>query len=170
VSVNVSAHELTRSDLAATVRRALAASGLPPSLLEIEVTESTLLLDVAATRRELGRLKQLGVKLVVDDFGTGYSSLPGLRRLAVDRLKLDRSIVQTLASEDDGGAFVTAVVGIAGAIDAEVIAEGVETREQAARMRAFGCDQAQGYAFARPVPADEFTELLESELGRFATV
>jgi diguanylate cyclase (GGDEF)-like protein/PAS domain S-box-containing protein len=170
VSVNVSAHELTRSDLAATVRRALEETGLPPSLLEIEVTESTLLLDVGATRRELGRLKQLGVKLVVDDFGTGYSSLPGLRRLAVDRLKLDRSIVQTVASEDDGGAFVTAVVGIAGAIDAVVIAEGVETREQADRMRDFGCDQAQGYAFARPVPADEFTELLEREFGRFAAV
>jgi EAL domain-containing protein (putative c-di-GMP-specific phosphodiesterase class I) len=160
MSVNISAHQLTRTDLAASVQRILAVTGLEPRLLVLEVTESTLLEDLAVSRRELLRLKALGVRLVVDDFGTGYSSLPALRSLMVDGLKLDRSFVQALSSGGDDGSMVGAVLSMAGALEAEVTAEGVETWAQVTRLRRSGCDYAQGYLFAHPSSAGEVTALI----------
>jgi diguanylate cyclase (GGDEF)-like protein/PAS domain S-box-containing protein len=167
VSVNISPVQLTRGDLAAAVARTLRQTGLPAELLELEVTESTLLEDVEASQPQLRRLKALGVRLVVDDFGTGYSSLSALRNLMIDGLKLDRSFVVALAAGDeDEGSMMDAVLSMAEALDAEVTAEGVETWAQANRLRMHGCDYVQGYLFARPGPASEVTELLADGLER----
>jgi diguanylate cyclase (GGDEF)-like protein/PAS domain S-box-containing protein len=165
VSVNVSAAQLKRPGLARAVGRILGDSGLEPGLLELEVTESVLLEAEAVSRAELRELKDLGVKLIVDNFGTGYSSLATLRDLMIDGLKLDRSFVQALErdGEDADGALVGAVLNLAGALDAEVTAEGVETQAQASRLRLAGCDYAQGYLFARPAPAGELTALIAGE-------
>jgi len=169
VSVNISAYQLTRADLAGAVQRILRLTGLQPHLLILEVTEGALLEDMGAARRELARLKRLGVRLVLDDFGTGYSSLSALRELMIDGLKLDRSFVEALAeedvadetaAEDDGGALVGAVLSLATALDAEVTAEGVETWSQVTRLRRHGCDYAQGFLFARPGPASDLTPML----------
>jgi EAL domain-containing protein (putative c-di-GMP-specific phosphodiesterase class I) len=168
VSVNVSAFQLARSDLADSVGRALDRSGLDPHLLELEVTESTLLADEGAAMRQLHRLKALGVRLVVDNFGTGYSSLPALRDLMIDGLKLDRSFVSELERDADDGALIDAVLSLAAALDAEVTAEGVETWAQVSRLRMHGCDFAQGYLFARPAPAGVMTERLAREFQRAA--
>jgi diguanylate cyclase (GGDEF)-like protein/PAS domain S-box-containing protein len=160
VSVNVSAHQLTRSDLPATVARVLKDTGLEPRMLMLEVTEGTLLQDAAEPA--LRRLKALGVRIVVDDFGTGYSSVAALRGLGVDGLKLDRSFVHALGREGEDGSVVGAILGVAGALDADVMAEGVETWAQATRLRMHGCALAQGYLFARPCPATELSALLAS--------
>lgn len=163
VSVNVSAHQLATSGLPRSVERALGRSQLGSELLMLEVTEAALLQDMSSARRELAQLKDLGVRLIVDDFGAGYSSLPALRELMVDGLKLDRSFVQALVAEDgvdDDGAMVGAVLSMAGALDAHVIAEGVETWAQVSRLRDHGCDYAQGYLFAPPRPAVDLTPML----------
>jgi len=160
VSVNLSNHQLTHRNLVGAVQRILESTGLEPNLLVLEVTESSLLEDMATSRQELMRLKELGVQLVVDDFGTGYSSLSVLRNLMVDGLKLDQSFVQALGTDSSDGSMVDAVLSMAGALDAQVTAEGVETWAQASRLRSHGCDYAQGYLFARPAPASELTPLL----------
>jgi EAL domain-containing protein (putative c-di-GMP-specific phosphodiesterase class I) len=165
VSVNVSGYQLTRGGVAGGVARALAASGLEPALLELELTEAALLEDLIAGGRELARLKQLGVRLVIDDFGTGYSSLSALRRLSVDGLKLDRSFVDALGSDEDSDSMVAAVVSMAAALGAKVTAEGVETRDQAECLCRHGCDHAQGLLFGRPVSAEELTAMLLSGAG-----
>ncbi len=160
VSVNVAASQLQRPGLAAFVKGVLRETGLDPWLLELEVTESALREDEPSIWRELRELKALGARLIVDDFGAGYSSLSALRGLGIDGLKLDRSFVQGLEDDGDRGAMVKAVLTLAGAIDADVTAEGVETNAQASRLRMQGCDFAQGYLFARPAPAADLTALL----------
>ncbi len=160
VSVNVSASQLQRPGLAAFVKRVLDETGLDPWLLELEVTESALREDQPSIWRELRELKARGTRLIVDDFGAGYSSLSALRDLGIDGVKLDRSFVQGLERGGDQGAMVKAVLTLAGAIDADVTAEGVETGAQVKRLRTHGCDFAQGYLFARPAPAAELTALI----------
>jgi EAL domain-containing protein (putative c-di-GMP-specific phosphodiesterase class I) len=158
VSVNVSDAQLQHAGLAGSVSRVLARTGLEQGLLALEISESALLLEDEAARRELLACKALGVGLIVDDYGIGYSSLARLRELMVDGLKLDRSFLSGL--EPSADALLGAVIGLADAIDASVTAAGVETDEQARSLRAHGCDYAQGYLFARPAPADELTELI----------
>jgi diguanylate cyclase (GGDEF)-like protein/PAS domain S-box-containing protein len=163
VSVNISAHQLTRTDLTEAVARSLQESGLPAGLLQLEVTESTLLEDMDSARQELMRLKELGVRLVVDDFGTGYSSLSVLRDLMIDGLKLDPSFVEALGqpgSGTDGAAMFDALLGMGDALAADVTAEGVETWAQAHNLRRHGCSYAQGYLFGRPGPPDDVTALI----------
>jgi diguanylate cyclase (GGDEF)-like protein/PAS domain S-box-containing protein len=162
VSVNISAYELTRSDLASVVSQALRTTGLEPHRLVLEAKEIALLEDEMIARRELGRLKALGVRLVIDDFGTGYSSLPALRNLAVDGLKLDRSFIQALdegAGEGDGAMF-GAVLSIATALEADVTAEGIETWDQVDLLKRHGFKYAQGYLFGQPMPAEQITTLI----------
>ncbi len=164
VSVNVSAHQLSSASLPGVVGRALEQAQLASELLMLEVTEAALLQDMNSARRELAQLKELGARLIVDDFGAGYSSLPALRELMIDGLKLDRSFVKALAAEGtvaaDDGAMVGAVLSMASALDAQVIAEGVETWDQVSRLQDHGCDFGQGYLFARPRPAGELTPML----------
>ena len=152
VSVNLSARQLSRPDLVDAVDAALRDSGLDPDRLWLEITESVLMEDADATVVALERLRELGVHLSVDDFGTGYSSLAYLRRFPVDALKVDRSFVAGLGKDPEDSAIVEAVVSMAHSLRLSVVAEGVETEEQLARLRDLGCELAQGFYFAAPVP------------------
>ncbi|MFC3607505.1 putative bifunctional diguanylate cyclase/phosphodiesterase [Stutzerimonas tarimensis] len=153
VAVNISALQLQDSALAKTVRAALDQAGLAPSALELELTESGLIQDSEQVRATVDQLKGLGVGLAIDDFGTGYSCLAYLRRLAVDVVKIDQSFVRDLNSSADGSAIVTAIIQMARSLGLEVLAEGVEDEETAEALRQLGCCQAQGYLYARPMPA-----------------
>jgi len=152
VAVNVAAIQLHQGALEQTVMSALARTGLPASALELELTESSLIENTDQVVVTLARLKALGVTLAIDDFGTGYSCLAYLRRLAVDTLKIDRSFVCDLPTED-GHAIVAAIIHMAESLGLSTLAEGVEDEDAAAELRRLGCHQAQGFLFARPVRA-----------------
>ena len=151
MSVNLSALQFRRAGLIETVAGALARSGLPPHLLELELTESILLQDVENTLDTVRQLKALGVRLAIDDFGTGYSSLSYLKRFAVDRLKIDQSFVRDIGTDPDDAAIVSAIIQLAGSLRLGIIAEGVETAEQLAFLHAAGCREVQGYLFSEPL-------------------
>ena len=153
LSVNLATRQLMAPDLPDEVESALAAAGLDPSLLCLEITESVLLEDATASARALHRLKAIGVQVGVDDFGTGFSSLTYLKRFPVDMLKIDRSFVEGLGHDREDRAIVASVVDLAHAFGLTTIAEGVETVEQLAELRRIGCEQGQGYLWSRPLPA-----------------
>ena len=155
VSVNLSARQLLDPGLLPLVEDALQHSGVDPSTISLEITESVLMGDVAASGSVLAELRALGVRLLVDDFGTGYSSLTYLQRFPVDGVKVDRSFVSGLGCEADAAAIVRAVVGLAHGLGIVAVAEGVETSEQAAHLVDLECDIGQGYHFGRPGAADE---------------
>ncbi len=164
VAVNISAAQLSGHGIAETVLGALAATGLEPGRLELEVTESIFIGDDVSTLAALERLRGIGVRLVLDDFGKGYSSFGYLSRAQFSKIKIDRSFVAGAAEgERDCSAIVRAILALARGLDVETTAEGVETEREAAVMRALGCDQLQGYLFGRPVPA----EALDGEAGSF---
>jgi diguanylate cyclase (GGDEF)-like protein len=152
VAVNLSVHQLRQEDLVPRVERLLQQYALEAELLSFEITESVAMDDAEATRSAFESLGRLGVKLAIDDFGTGYSSLSYLRRLRASQLKIDRSFVQDLDASADARAIVEAVVRLAHALGLNVVAEGVETVAQRDVLRALGCDELQGYLFARPMP------------------
>jgi diguanylate cyclase (GGDEF)-like protein/PAS domain S-box-containing protein len=160
MAVNLSALQFKRGNLLDTVASALKLSGLPAQYLELELTESILLQDVEVAISTLHSLKEMGVKLSIDDFGTGYSSLSYLKRLAVDKLKIDQSFVRDLGEGMDSAAIVKAIIQLGHTLQLTVIAEGVETDAQLAFLRDNGCDEAQGYLYSRPVPEGEFVKLL----------
>jgi diguanylate cyclase (GGDEF)-like protein/PAS domain S-box-containing protein len=166
IAINISARELRESDFVATVRAVLAETGLEPSYLELELTESFLLQDAAATAAVLQALKDLGVTLALDDFGTGYSSLSHLQRFPIDTLKIDQSFVRDLTTHADAAGIVSAVIGMGNSLHMRVVAEGVETREQLVFLREHGCPEAQGYYFSRPVVASQLTRLLGETFAR----
>jgi diguanylate cyclase (GGDEF)-like protein len=159
LNVNLSATQLGNPDLIEEVREVLARTGLPPHLLVLELTETVALVDLDESARVLGELKTLGVRIALDDFGTGFSSLSHLGALPVDVVKIDRSFVQAM-QETDGASVAEAVLQIARTFNLAPVAEGVEDALQAARLRELECAQAQGYHFARPMPAGEVSELL----------
>ncbi len=165
VAVNLSAVQFRRGNVEQTIQQALAESGLSPARLELELTESILIQNVESVLTTVQRLKQLGVKLAIDDFGTGYSSLSYLKRFDIDKLKIDRSFIRDLASDPDDAAIVHAIIRMAHSLNLLAIAEGVETPELLQQLRMFGCDEAQGYHFARPMPADEFAVYLATRPG-----
>ncbi|MDC8786562.1 putative bifunctional diguanylate cyclase/phosphodiesterase [Roseateles koreensis] len=155
VAVNVSARQLRQPGFVQLVDATLAASGCPPHALELEVTESLLLEDAEGAIELLGALSQRGVRVAIDDFGTGYSSLSYLRRMPIQTLKIDRSFVSELGSDANVAAIARTVIVLARSLNLDVLAEGVETAEQAAWLRREGCDWAQGWHFGRPMaPAD----------------
>ncbi len=160
VAVNLSGAQFARGEVEAVVQRALRDSGLPPDGLELELTESILLSNTEQVLAVVQRLKGLGVRLSVDDFGTGYSSLAYLKRFAVDKLKIDRSFVADLLTDADDGAIVRAIVQMAQGLELGTIAEGVESEAVARRLADLGCREAQGYWFARPLPAGELAAFL----------
>jgi len=153
VNVNLSAIQLMDPRVVDVVRSVLAETGLAPSLLCLEITESALMAEPGACRERLLRLKEIGVRIAVDDFGTGYSSLAYLRQLPVDFLKVDRSFVQEL--REGHPEVTTAVVGLAHSLGLEAIAEGVEHADQAAQLQALGCRMGQGWLYARPMTSDQ---------------
>jgi len=156
IAVNLSAVQFQRSDVTRVVSDALQTSGLPPELLELELTESMLMQHVDGVLPTLHSLKQLGVTLSIDDFGTGYSSLSYLKRFDIDKLKIDQSFVRDLATDPDDAAIVRAVIQMAHSLGLQTVAEGVETAAALQILKEFACDEAQGYYLARPMPADEF--------------
>ncbi len=160
VCVNLSAREFGDPGLVAAVAGALRDADLDPAGLELEITEGVLMGDAPGTLATLWQLRDLGVGLAVDDFGTGYSSLTYLKRFPVDTLKIDQAFVAGLGADTDDTAIVGAVVGLARALGLAVVAEGVETTDQAAGLRRLGCTLAQGYHFARPLPAADLAALL----------
>ena len=154
VAINLSVHQLRESGLADRIEQALRFHGLDASQLLCEITESVAMEDIKATQRTFDGLARIGVFLSIDDFGTGYSSLNYLRQLPAKQLKIDRSFVNDLEHSEDARAVVAAVVGLAHALDLRVVAEGVETEGQSDILLAMGCDELQGFFFARPMPAD----------------
>jgi len=162
VGINVSAVQFRSAGFVGAVTRALRAEEIDPSRLELELTESELIDDREVAISVLGSLKKLGVKISVDDFGTGYSSLNYLSRLPVDCLKIDRSFVVRVEQGGRDAAIVQAIISLAHSLGLRVLAEGVETKEQLRFLRAHGCDEAQGYLFARPCATDAASSLIAS--------
>jgi diguanylate cyclase (GGDEF)-like protein/PAS domain S-box-containing protein len=155
ISVNLSPRQFRQADLVERIRAILAETGQPARLLELEITESTLLSDMESALVTLRELDAMGVRLAIDDFGTGYSSLNHLKRLPVHKLKIDQSFVRDLGTDSDDAAIVTAILSMGHAMDLAVLAEGVETGAQLAALGELGCRQYQGYLFSRPLPPDE---------------
>jgi diguanylate cyclase (GGDEF)-like protein/PAS domain S-box-containing protein len=160
VAVNLCARELVDERLVAVVADALTAADMPPEALELEITETVMMRDVAATARILEQLKAVGVRVALDDFGMGYSSLSQLGALPIQTLKIDRSFVNGMASKPSDAAIVTAVIGLGHELGMKVLAEGIETKEQHAALRRLGCDELQGFYFGRPSPAAEAEALI----------
>jgi diguanylate cyclase (GGDEF)-like protein/PAS domain S-box-containing protein len=160
VAVNLSPVQFTSKNLVPTVISALAASGLSPDRLELEITESVLLQDSEVTLAVLHQLRGLGVRISMDDFGTGYSSLSYLRKFPFDKIKIDRSFIRDMMDHDQSLAIVRAVTAMGASLQIVTCAEGVETREQLDRLRAEGCTEVQGYYFSPPRPAAEVGSLL----------
>jgi EAL domain-containing protein (putative c-di-GMP-specific phosphodiesterase class I) len=158
VAVNVSPVELADASLSARILSVLGDTGLPPSALCLEVTETTLMKDPPAAVRLLTELTELGVLVAIDDFGTGYSSLAYLRQLPAHTLKIDRAFVRGLPHQAGDSAVVTAIVGLATALGLRTVAEGVETQGQVDLLRDLGCHEAQGYYFSRPVTAEALAQ------------
>ncbi|MDC8756887.1 EAL domain-containing protein [Janthinobacterium fluminis] len=166
VSVNVSGHQFGEGGLDRDVLRALNDNGVPADLLELELTESTLMANTEHTIATLRHVKRHGVQISIDDFGTGYSSLAYLRRFPIDKLKIDIAFVRDITSNPDDAAIALAIISMAHSLKLGVIAEGVETAEQLSCLRRQGCDQVQGYYFSAPLPADQFEQFLRKEAAR----
>ncbi|MCA1246364.1 EAL domain-containing protein [Massilia sp. MS-15] len=160
VSVNVSARQFEDKRLLERVAGALRDSGLAPAALELEVTESAIMRDLARSVETMRELEAMGVSLSIDDFGTGYSSLSALKSFPISRLKIDKSFVRDLAHNPDDQAIAMAVISLGHKLDLRVIAEGVETEQQRDFLRANDCDEMQGYLFSRPVPPGQIAALL----------
>jgi diguanylate cyclase (GGDEF)-like protein/PAS domain S-box-containing protein len=160
VAINLSARQFREKNLGEVVERILRAHGVDPRLLEIEITESSLMVNTDEAVRTLGHLKSLGLRLSVDDFGTGYSSLAYLKRFPLDTLKIDRSFVNDVTTSVDDANITRAIIGMSRNLGLKVVAEGVETEAQLAFLLAAGCGEMQGYYFSRPLPAAETVQWL----------
>jgi EAL domain-containing protein (putative c-di-GMP-specific phosphodiesterase class I) len=165
MAVNLSSIQFKRGNLLETIAAALKNTGLPAHMLELELTESILLENVDSVMNNIQNLKNMGVKLSIDDFGTGYSSLSYLKRLAIDKLKIDQSFIADLATNSDDKAIVDTIIQLGHSLQLTVIAEGVENTAQLALLKEYGCNEAQGYYFSRPVPAIEAETLLSKKLS-----
>jgi EAL domain-containing protein (putative c-di-GMP-specific phosphodiesterase class I) len=155
MSVNISARQLRNTDLVQTVAEALSEAGVPPPLLELEITESAVMENPEEAIKVLQALKRMGVTLAIDDFGTGYSSLAYLKLFPIDQLKIDRSFVRDIERDPDDAAIAISTIALAHSLGLKVVAEGVETRAQLEMLQQNGCDEVQGYLFSRPLPANE---------------
>jgi len=154
MNVNLSARQFSRAELIDEVRGALAQSGLDPHSLKLELTESAMMRDPAASLEIMKTFRAMDIHLVVDDFGTGYSSLSYLKRFPVDTLKVDKSFVDGLGKDPESTAIVTAILSLARSLGMKVIAEGIETQEQMTYLQGLNCDQGQGYHFSRPLSVE----------------
>ena len=162
VTVNLSARQFTDENLLGDIASALSETGLAPQFLELEITEGMMIRNPERTRRVLCAIKQLGVRLAIDDFGTGYSSLGQLKNFPIDTLKVDRSFVREIPYDTADSAITKATIAMGKALGLTVVAEGVETPGQMQFLRAYGCDEIQGFYFSKPIVADQFAELLHT--------
>jgi diguanylate cyclase (GGDEF)-like protein len=169
VAVNASPAQIVRSSFAKLVEDTLAATGVDPSRLEIEVTESLFIFDEQAALATLRRLKEIGVSVAIDDFGTGYSSLSTLRSFPFDRIKIDRSFIFDMIANGDAAAIVTSILGLGRALGRPVVAEGVETEEQLELLRSQGCNHVQGYLIGKPLPIESYASLISAKGKRRAS-
>jgi len=160
IAANLSAQQFTQVGLSTIVTDILSATGLEAKFLELELTESVAMQHVETSLETLNTLKQIGINMAIDDFGTGYSSLSYLKQFPIDRLKIDRSFIADIASDPNDAAIVVAIISMANCMGLKVIAEGVETEEQLRFLKMHGCNAAQGFLLGRPVPADQFEQLL----------
>lgn len=160
IAVNLTARQFADERLLEDVSAALQTTGMDPHLLEFEISESVLIGDVDATLRILTALKRLGTRIAIDDFGIGYSSLTMLQRFPLDTIKIDRSFIRTIAADPDNWGLADAVITMGKNLSLTVVAQGVETGEQAEFLRAHACDELQGFYFSRPLPPEEFAQLL----------
>lgn len=163
ISINISFKQLAEAGLAEDVERILAETGLDPKTLKLEMTESSIMENARMAIATLQRFKELNIGLEIDDFGTGYSSLSHLRQLPFDTLKIDHSFVKELGSADDTSEIIHTIFQLAKSLGMEVVAEGVETKDQLTRLTAMGCSSAQGYYFSRPVDAEKAQQLIQEK-------
>ena len=170
MAVNVSAMEFRAENFLENLFAVLAETGLDPKSLELELTESVLMKHAASAAAILQTLRESGIRVTIDDFGTGYSSLSYLRKFPVDALKIDQSFIRQISSAGNDTVIVKAVIGMGRSLKLRVIAEGVEKLEELAFLRAYRCDEAQGYYFSRPVPPQQFAMLLRSGIPETAVV
>ena len=164
IAVNLSAAQFKQPNFKDDINWILNEIGLPAELLELEITESLLMDDVAAATATMQSLKEMGIHLALDDFGTGYSSLSYLKRFPLDSLKIDRAFVKDISTDDDDRAVIITIITLAHSLKMQVVAEGVETADQVAFLQGKGCDTFQGYYFSKPLPAKEFEEFLRQRL------
>jgi len=162
MSVNLSMRQLNDEGLAREIETVLRETGMDPSLLELEITESMIMHNAERAVKILSTIKALGVRLAIDDFGTGYSSLAHLKRFPIDTLKVDRSFIREIPSDAEDRAIAEAIIAMGKTLSLTVVAEGVETPEQQAFLSERACDEMQGYYFSTPVPPDQFATLLGS--------
>ncbi len=160
LAVNLSAYQFHQQNLPALVEQLLGDYPLSPKLLELEITESSAMLDIDHTVHVLQQLKALGVGLALDDFGTGFSSLSYLKDFPIDTLKIDQSFIQPLEQDPGSAAIVQGIISLGHSMHLKILAEGIETQGQLALLRRFGCDEGQGYLFGKPMPAASFERLL----------
>ena len=170
ISVNVSPHQMLDGHLCEYVKNALTVSGLPASVLVLEITERTLMVNSRMIRQQLDELKQLGVRLAIDDFGTGYSALAYLRHFPIDIVKIDQSFVSSLDEDEQAVALVRSIISVADALGLDTVAEGVETLTQLETLRRLGCQVAQGYHFSRALSIDRLIDYLDEEAMLDSTV
>jgi EAL domain-containing protein (putative c-di-GMP-specific phosphodiesterase class I) len=161
LAVNISAVQFWRGDLLETVARAIAATGIPPGKLELEITETVMVEYPELVQEKIVALKRLGVRIALDDFGTGYSSLSYLNRFSVDTLKVDRSFIQAIPEDRSVCVMVSAIINLARSLGLTVVVEGTEREEQIAWLASLGPVEAQGFLFSRPVPVDGVQALLD---------
>jgi diguanylate cyclase (GGDEF)-like protein len=164
LAVNLSPRQFMDPDLVSGVIRVLDETGLPPTLLELEITESAIMHDIDAAVAKLTAIRTLGVRLAIDDFGTGYSSLSQLKRFPIDTLKIDRSFVKGIPGDAEDMAITEAILTVGRSLGVTVVAEGVETADQQAFLNGRACDEMQGFYFSRPSPPEEFADLLRTHV------
>jgi EAL domain-containing protein (putative c-di-GMP-specific phosphodiesterase class I) len=163
LAVNISARQFQERGFVPTVAASVEEAGIPPGLIELELTESVIMRDSPEVAQRLRELTALGIRLAVDDFGTGYSSFGYLRTFPIHALKIDRSFVRDIDRDPNSAALAEAIIAMASSLRLKVVAEGVETNAQLAQLRRFGCQEMQGYIFSKPLPPDELLALLEED-------
>jgi EAL domain-containing protein (putative c-di-GMP-specific phosphodiesterase class I) len=161
LSVNISAHQFHHADFVSSVLAAIEKHHVDARFLMLEITESLLLKNVGDVIAKMQLLKTVGIRFSIDDFGTGYSSLAYLKRLPLDELKIDRSFIMDITTDDNAAAIVNAFISLAHLLDLHVVAEGVENDAQQVFLGKNGCDLIQGFLFSRPVPSEQMTQMLK---------
>jgi len=167
MAVNISAQQFAMSEFPGRVAEIIREVGIQPQMVELEITESTVMRDEAWAARALDRLRSIGVSIAIDDFGTGYSNFGRLHHLQVDRLKMDRTFVHGIGEHKDGHAIAAAIIAMAKSLHVDVVAEGVESVKQLTMLRDHECAHAQGFLLSRPLCTDDITRLLHRAAGHF---
>jgi len=168
MAVNLSPRQFLDSNLVDAITRVIEDTGMPPTLLELEITESVMLHDIDAAVAKLMAIRELGVRLAIDDFGTGYSSLSQLKRFPIDALKIDRSFIRGIPTDKDDMAITEAILALGKTLGVTIVAEGVETDAQQAFLKRHACHEMQGFYFSRPIPPDEFAQFYQAHVASHA--